>query len=61
MSFVPFVSFVLVSSLCLCGRLNRGEAFGPDVLLTVSLTRPYAGSPGKPPLCYKVAAAVIEM
>lgn len=43
-------------------RLNRGETIGRRCIMTASLTAPYAPADGsKPPLCYKLIAAVIEL
>jgi hypothetical protein len=43
-------------------RLNRKEKIKPECLLTVSLTEPIEFKEyKKPPLCYKLAAAVIEL
>jgi hypothetical protein len=44
-------------------RLNRGEPLSAGCLLTVSLCEPWAPAddPTKPPACYKIAAAVIEL
>jgi hypothetical protein len=43
-------------------RLNKKQKIGPDCLLTVSLTEPKEFREyGKPELCYKLVAAVIEL
>jgi hypothetical protein len=42
-------------------RLEAGERIGPRCLLTLSLTRPWAGNdPSMLKICYKIVAAVIE-
>jgi hypothetical protein len=41
-------------------RLNAGGQLKPECLLTVSLTEPIE-MPGRPKLCYKLVAAVIEL
>ncbi len=43
-------------------RLENGETISKRSLLTVSMTKPWTPNPQeKPPLCYKVVAAVIEL
>ena len=43
-------------------RLNKKEKIKPECLLTVSLTEPKEFKEyGKPELCYKLVAAVIEL
>ena len=44
-------------------RLHRGQPPAAGSLLTVSLCEPWAplDDPAKPPACYKIAAAVIEL
>jgi hypothetical protein len=43
-------------------RLNKKDKFKPECLLTVSLTEPKEFKEyGKPELCYKLIAAVIEL
>ncbi len=43
-------------------RLESGETLSKTSLLTVSMTKPWTPDPaGKPPSCYKVVAAVIEL
>ena len=42
--------------------LNKGEEIRPECLLTISLTEPIEFKQyDKPPLCYKLVAAVIEL
>ena len=43
-------------------RLENGDEIGKKSLLTVSMTKPWTHDPSeKPPYCYKVVAAVIEL
>jgi hypothetical protein len=43
-------------------RLERGEKINKKSLLTVSMTKPWTSNEAeKPPMCYKVVAAVIEL
>jgi len=45
-----------------CDRLARNEEIGRDCLLTVSLTEPWThDAEERPPTCYKLVAAVIEL
>jgi hypothetical protein len=53
---------LMLTDIRISGRLDRGEKIAPDCLLTVSLTAPWAPVDGsKPPMCYKLVAAVIEL
>jgi putative nucleic acid modification protein with dual OB domain len=43
-------------------RLEAGEKITQDCLLTVSLTKPWTNDPNvRPPMCYKLVAAVMEL
>lgn len=43
-------------------KLESGKSIGTDVLLLVSLAKPWAPPDGsKPPMCYKLVATVIEL
>jgi|LSQX01.3.fsa_nt_gb hypothetical protein len=45
-----------------CDRLARGEEIGQDCILTISLIEPWThNAEEKPPTCYKLVAAVVEL
>lgn len=54
--------YLKVTDPVAAGRLAQGEDIGPECLLTVSLGEPWAPTDGLlAELCYKLAAAVIEL
>ena len=54
--------YLKITDPVICDRLGRNEHIGPNCLLTVSLTEPWAPDDGsKPELCYKLVAGVIEL